>query len=110
MLSLTLCSIAKGKEQEECRGAPCEQIRSSSIPLLVCKIRCYINICGEMDGWVVVSFAAFLQTATQQSGYRCLQDMARDLMDIKRKHRDIKGVFCVNEPMPFRLTGSAWMI
>ncbi len=79
---------------------PCSYVRSGAISISA----------GRWPGGWSFSFAAFLQTATQQSGYRCLQDMARDLMDIKRKHRDIKGVFCVNEPMPFRLTGSAWMI
>ncbi len=63
-----------------------------------------------MAGWVVLLIAAFLQTATQQSGYRYLQDMAQDLKDIEWKHHVIKGVFCVNESMSFRLTGSAWMI
>lgn len=59
---------------------PCSYVRSGAISISA----------GRWPGGWSFSFAAFLQTATQQSGYRCLQDMARDLMDIKRKHRDIK--------------------
>ncbi|SJL02815.1 uncharacterized protein ARMOST_06152 [Armillaria ostoyae] len=38
---------------------------------------CYIDICGEMEGY--------------------LQGMAQNLKDIKRKHRGIKGLFSVDD-------------
>lgn len=57
----------------------------------------FVGICGEMEGWVTSSVDCFTSTATERCGYRYLQGMAQDLKDAKRKHRGIKGVFCVDK-------------
>ncbi|SJL02820.1 uncharacterized protein ARMOST_06158 [Armillaria ostoyae] len=73
----------KGKNKEDAKEL-CESIANTIVVIDTLVLMqgergapYFMGICGEME--------------------RYLQDMAQDLKDTKRKHRGIKGVFCVDE-------------